>query len=75
MDELLPCPFCGYTDIEVHIERGPFGHHAECACQICGATVAGIGVLVPEDGGPADELTASAIAAWNTRSEPKEPHQ
>lgn len=69
--DTLPCPFCGYNDTKVSIIDDRFGKHAECFCEICGATVSGIGVMVPEDGGPPDELVASAIAAWNTRTAPK----
>lgn len=68
----LPCPFCGYNDVRVDIERDTFGSRATCSCQICGAQVGGIGVMVPTDGGPADELVASAIQAWNTRTEPRD---
>lgn len=68
----LPCPFCGYNDVRVDIESNEFGKFGVCACQICGATMHGIGVMVPEDGGPADELTASAIEAWNKRTAPIE---
>ncbi len=69
----LPCPFCGYNDTITELAtRGKFGKFAKTMCQICGATVWGVGVMVPEDGGPADDLMASAIKAWNTRSEPRE---
>lgn len=69
--DMLPCPFCGYTDTSVEIEKNAMGHIARVSCQICGAEVNGFGVIVPEDGGPADELVASAVKAWNTRSEPR----
>lgn len=69
----LPCPFCGYNDVHVEIETTGFGKHATASCQICGAEVHGVGVMVPDDGGPSDELVASAINAWNSRSAPKEP--
>lgn len=68
----LPCPFCGHNDVRTRIRNDMLGKHAECACNICGVVVSGIGVMVPEDGGPPDELVASAIAAWNTRTQPGE---
>lgn len=67
----LPCPFCGYSDVEVSIEHCDWGHFGRVMCNICGATAHGIGVMIPKDGGPADELTASALEAWNTRTEPQ----
>ncbi len=67
----LPCPFCGYNDVRIDIDRTKFGAFGRATCEICGVVVSGIGVMVPEDGGPADELTASALAAWNSRSAPK----
>lgn len=64
-----PCPFCGYNDVKVTLEHGAFGSHAVAKCQICGAEVSGIGVMVGAC--PPDDLTTSAIDAWNTRSEPR----
>lgn len=68
-----PCPFCGYNDVKAELEPPTaFCRFAKCVCNICGATVWGVGVMIPKDGGPADELIASAIKNWNMRSEPRE---
>ena len=71
VEEFLPCPFCGYTDVRVDINHNnKMARHATATCQICGAKVSGVGVMIGEV--PADDLTESAVKAWNTRTPPKE---
>lgn len=59
MIELLPCPFCGGTNLEVmHAvdKEGAFDWKISCAdCQ------------------PLHETEAEAVAAWNRRAELEEP--
>lgn len=52
MSDLLPCPFCGSTDIAV-TSCGPNNYYARCC--ICTATT--------DDGS-----REAAIAAWNRRA-------
>lgn len=66
MSDIKPCPFCGYSDVDVVVEDDHFGRCAKVSCQICGATVHGVGILIPEDAPEAD-LIASAMEAWNHR--------
>ena len=53
--ELLPCPFCGATNIEPDYMNTPFG----LECKSCGAS------------GPPDSYQDpdEAAAAWNTRAD------
>lgn len=67
--EIKHCPFCGYADVHIQIISDAMGKHAEASCQICGVTVGGVGVMVGHV--DPDELTASAVHAWNTRTEPR----
>ena len=67
-DELKPCPFCGSTDIKTEVEVGIMARSAKCYCNICGASVSGMGVMIPEDS-PEEELIESAHKWWNRREE------
>lgn len=67
-NNMLHCPFCGYNDTVTAIMDGGLGRHATVTCNICGVSVAGLGVLIGDV--PDDELTASAVQAWNTRTDP-----
>jgi transcription elongation factor Elf1 len=71
MTELEHCPFCGYIDHIVEIDRKePMGAFATVTCNICGVVVAGAGVLVGDDSN--EVLIASAAKMWNTRHESRD---
>lgn len=54
---LLPCPFCGSTEVEVEVERHSYpGGVAFVWCYGCGA-----------EGGKED-TRAEAVARWNARA-------
>ena len=79
MAELLPCPFCGGTDIELSIKKTkyPFWYTSMyCTkCNCYGArtkvTVQGLGYVTRDDIAHSKETERIAIEAWNTRT-PKE---
>ncbi len=52
-EDLLPCPFCGSTNINAAPKRG---FPKQCLCEDCRAE------------GPGKVTTEEAIAAWNGRS-------
>lgn len=68
--KLKPCPFCGYSNAVAGIEKHVFcGKVGYVKCDICGAEVGGVGVLI---GTTTDALLKqSAITAWNTRHAPR----
>lgn len=73
MSDNKPCPFCGFSDTSACIENDAMGRIASVSCNICGATVYGMGVMVDREGTQTtpDDLLASAYRAWNTREEPR----
>lgn len=71
-DTVLPCPFCGGSDIEL-CNTHTASYWLECAC---GASIHGRGA---GSNMPSDELTMrhhrtaarDALRRWNTRATPK----
>jgi Lar family restriction alleviation protein len=61
-EELLPCPFCGSTDITIRrtligLRQKETARRYWCECQECGAA------------GPNNQYQSGAVKAWNTRVE------
>lgn len=69
--KLKPCPFCGYSQATVRMcEHVPFARSAEVCCQVCGATVGGMGEMIGVRKN--SEIKQWAITAWNTRKWPRQ---
>lgn len=64
-DKLLPCPFCGGTELEL-CNTWTACYWIEC--QTCEAQVAGKAYSDPRRLSSHEKSKASAIAKWNTRS-------
>lgn len=65
--ELLPCPFCGGTDIDALDVSGEF--HVFCHdCEAFSATFDG---ATDEKGPNAERARENAVAAWNRRPDAK----
>lgn len=79
MAELLPCPFCGSTDIELSIKRTTYPFwYTSMYCKKCNCygartkvTVEGTGWVSRDDIVNSENTKQIAIKAWNTRT-PKE---
>ncbi|MES3011971.1 MAG: Lar family restriction alleviation protein [Pseudomonadota bacterium] len=68
--DVLPCPFCGSTNIsdgEISTFEPGVGNYSQSECQDCGA----LGPCGMHDGDEPDYGSVKAIAAWNRRA--KEP--
>lgn len=63
--ELLPCPFCGSDDIEVHMDEHELlgGWFGTAKCGSCDAVGS-----IPEIGETEDKAFLLAVSAWNERS-------
>lgn len=64
-DRLLPCPFCGGTNLEL---ANTWTASYWIECQDCEAQISGV-AYEPNESREAHELSAaSAIVKWNTRA-------
>lgn len=66
--ELLPCPFCGSSDISDGEILGEHGHgvaFTQSECQTCRA----VGPMAPLENGEVDYGDVKARAAWNRRAQ------
>ena len=69
-DVILPCPFCGSTDVSV--EQGDTFRWRVAICRGCGARAPEVRAQTMGDGSPnewEERAVADAIAAWNTRAQ------
>jgi len=70
---IKPCPFCGYVGLD--FSEGSTFRWLRAECGGCGATCGEVRVQTLGDGtkdGWMHQAQQDAIAAWNTRHNPKE---
>lgn len=67
--KLKPCPFCGFSRAKVMVDKDKWCTIGTVTCNICGAQVSGVGVMVGTVS--EKELKAGAVKVWNTRPAPR----
>lgn len=71
MDDLKPCPFCGYEDTKFRWENSNYHlylHFVEC--DVCGARGPSTLPVNNIDNDVVDSAQKAAVEAWNKRYEP-----
>lgn len=64
-ESLLPCPFCGFSRVDVYAIGDGSGGTFYASCEDCGARVGGYSAYYV---GSQDAARAKTVRDWNTRA-------